>query len=146
MTTCNHALYAIVDVFSQYYDSLAPILLPNVYQQLYWCVQQGNEQLARSSINCLENLILSNGEKFTPEMWERTVKLLVDIFHCSMLSESGGEGESDSPRSVSVEEGQETGPKSPTGEPKGANQPQQDSVLLSSITRCIIQMEVGDFW
>ncbi len=84
MTTCNHALYAIVDVFSQYYDSLAPILLPDIYQQLFWCVQQGNEQLARSAINCLENLVLTNGEKFTEEMWERTVQLLIDIFHCSM--------------------------------------------------------------
>ena len=84
MTTCNHALYALVDVFTQYYDSLAPILLPNVYQQLFWCVQQGNEQLARSGINCLENLIVSNGEKFTQEMWERTVELIKQIFDCSM--------------------------------------------------------------
>ena len=40
-TTCNHALYAIVDVFTQYYDVLHPILLDELYDQLRWCVNQG---------------------------------------------------------------------------------------------------------
>lgn len=40
-TTCNHALYAIVDVFTQYFDVLSPILLQDLYTQLHWCVQQG---------------------------------------------------------------------------------------------------------
>ncbi|KAK3786589.1 hypothetical protein RRG08_051749, partial [Elysia crispata] len=45
-TTCNHALYAIVDVFSQYYIQLAPLLLTDLYHMLQWCVAQDNEQLA----------------------------------------------------------------------------------------------------
>ena len=40
-TTCNHALYAIIDVFTQYYETLNPILLDDLYQMLKWCVQQG---------------------------------------------------------------------------------------------------------
>lgn len=40
-TTCNHALYAIVDVFTQYFDELADVLLKDLYHQLVWCVQQG---------------------------------------------------------------------------------------------------------
>lgn len=40
-TTCNHALYAIVDVFTQYYSTLQDVLLTDLYNQLYWCVQQG---------------------------------------------------------------------------------------------------------
>jgi brefeldin A-inhibited guanine nucleotide-exchange protein len=46
--TCNHALYAIIDVFSQFFDILEPFLLKGLYDQLHWCVQQDNEQLARS--------------------------------------------------------------------------------------------------
>ena len=46
-TTCNHALYAIVDVFTQYYDMLFAILLDDLYDQLRWCVQQGKQ--AKSS-------------------------------------------------------------------------------------------------
>lgn len=83
VTTCNHALYAIVDVFSQYYSSLGPLMLPEVYRQLFWCVQQGNEQLAKSTINCMENLVVFNGEQFTEEMWAQTVDQLERIFDCS---------------------------------------------------------------
>jgi len=40
-TTCNHALYSIVDVFTQYFEVLGPLLLSDLYVQLHWCVQQG---------------------------------------------------------------------------------------------------------
>lgn len=40
-TTCNHALYAICDVFTQYFESLNGLLLDDILAQLYWCVQQG---------------------------------------------------------------------------------------------------------
>ncbi|XP_048255616.1 brefeldin A-inhibited guanine nucleotide-exchange protein 1-like isoform X2 [Haliotis rufescens] len=79
-TTCNHALYAIVDVFTQYYDVLSDILLSDLYQMLHWCVQQDNEQLARSGTNCLENLVISNGIKYAPEVWEKTCRCMLDIF------------------------------------------------------------------
>ena len=44
-TTCNHALYAIIDVFTQYHDTLQPILLEPLYSQLHWCVRQGTYRL-----------------------------------------------------------------------------------------------------
>ena len=40
-TTCNHALYAMMDVFTQYFEVLYPVLLDSVLAQLLWCVQQG---------------------------------------------------------------------------------------------------------
>lgn len=40
-TTCNHALYAICDVFTQYFEALDDVLLDDILAQLYWCVQQG---------------------------------------------------------------------------------------------------------
>ncbi|XP_026283039.1 brefeldin A-inhibited guanine nucleotide-exchange protein 1 isoform X2 [Frankliniella occidentalis] len=79
-TTCNHALYAIIDVFTQYFDTLGPLLLGDLYSQLHWCVQQDNEQLARSGTNCLENLVISNGLKFNEETWDKTCQCMVDIF------------------------------------------------------------------
>ncbi|KAK6645643.1 Brefeldin A-inhibited guanine nucleotide-exchange protein 1 [Polyplax serrata] len=83
-TTCNHALYAIVDVFSQYFDMLGPMLLEDLYLQLLWCVQQDNEQLARSGTNCLENLVISNGSKFSSETWNKTCRCVVDIFNSTV--------------------------------------------------------------
>ncbi|XP_055713597.1 brefeldin A-inhibited guanine nucleotide-exchange protein 1 [Phlebotomus papatasi] len=86
-TTCNHALYAIVDVFTQYFDILGPLLLHDLYTQLHWCVQQNNEQLARSGTNCLENLVISNGLKFTSETWDSTCQCMLDIFNNTLPSE-----------------------------------------------------------
>lgn len=130
-TTCNHALYAIVDVFTQYYVVLQDVLLTDLYEQLYWCVEQGtftcsniqythaanlktelifsflsltvlyerlalcyarslfvyiidNEQLARSGTNCLENLVISNGVKFSEAVWEETCQCIVKIFHTTI--------------------------------------------------------------
>ncbi|XP_076440296.1 brefeldin A-inhibited guanine nucleotide-exchange protein 1-like isoform X2 [Babylonia areolata] len=83
-TTCNHALYAIVDVFSQFYDTLYPILLDDLYQMLKWCVQQDNEQLARSGTNCLENLVISNGNKFSSAVWDNTCACMLDIFQSTI--------------------------------------------------------------
>ena len=40
-TTCNHALYAMMDVFTQFFEVLAPVLLNEVLSQLLWCVEQG---------------------------------------------------------------------------------------------------------
>lgn len=79
-TTCNHALYAIVDVFTQYFDVLGPLLLRDLFTQLHWCVQQDNEQLARSGTNCLENLVISNGLKFTQVTWDETCECMLNIF------------------------------------------------------------------
>ncbi|XP_057662143.1 brefeldin A-inhibited guanine nucleotide-exchange protein 1 isoform X1 [Diorhabda carinulata] len=85
-TTCNHALYAIVDVFTQYFDMLGPLLLEELYSQLHWCVQQDNEQLARSGTNCLENLVNSNGNKFNQKTWEKTCQCMLDIFNSTLPS------------------------------------------------------------
>ncbi|XP_041273718.1 brefeldin A-inhibited guanine nucleotide-exchange protein 2 isoform X3 [Onychostruthus taczanowskii] len=79
-TTCNHALYAICDVFTQFYEALHEILLPDILAQLHWCVKQDNEQLARSGTNCLENLVILNGQKFSPEVWGQTCNCMLEIF------------------------------------------------------------------
>lgn len=83
-TTCNHALYAIVDVFTQYYSVLGDLLLDDLYSQLHWCVQQDNEQLARSGTNCLENLVISNGMKFSSDTWNKTCDCMLDIFKTTL--------------------------------------------------------------
>ncbi|CAH8676641.1 unnamed protein product [Schistosoma rodhaini] len=79
-TTCNHTLFSVVDIFTQFYDVLHDILLDDIYQQLRWCCLQEHEQLARSGTSCLETLILSSGKRFNDKIWESTVNLIVDLF------------------------------------------------------------------
>uniref|UniRef100_A0A673XYM4 ARF guanine nucleotide exchange factor 1 n=1 Tax=Salmo trutta TaxID=8032 RepID=A0A673XYM4_SALTR len=103
-TTCNHALYAISDVFTQYFETLSDVLLDDILSQLYWCVQQDNEQLARSGTNCLENVVILNGEKFTPETWDKTCNCMLDIFKTTIphalltWRQAGAEGDPMTPQ------------------------------------------------
>lgn len=48
------------------------------------CVTQENEQLARSGVNCLENLVISNGPKLDHATWERICCCVNDIFHLTL--------------------------------------------------------------
>lgn len=86
-TTCNHALYAIVDVFTQYFEELHDVLLDDMCAHLVWCVKQDSEQLARSGVNCLENLVVSNGQKFTPDIWSTISECVRSIFDSSIPHE-----------------------------------------------------------
>lgn len=53
-TTCNHALFAIVDVFTQYYETLGPLLMDDVFVQLQWCITQGRA-VQRNDLNASKN-------------------------------------------------------------------------------------------
>ncbi|VDD77898.1 unnamed protein product [Mesocestoides corti] len=86
-TTCNHALYSVADIFSQFYDHIGDTLLSNLYEQLKWCCLQDHEQLARSGTSCLETVVLTNGPKFDDEKWTMTVNLLVDLFKTTVPHE-----------------------------------------------------------
>ncbi|CAG2172912.1 unnamed protein product [Oppiella nova] len=86
-TTCNHALYSVIDVFTQYFDTLSPLLLSDVYSQLLWCVRQQNEQLARSGTNCLENLVISCGMKYTEQTWLKTADCILEMFESTLPQE-----------------------------------------------------------
>ena len=59
-TTCNHTLYAMTDVFNEFFDKLSPILLTDLLDQFRWCLVQENDQLSKSAVSCLENLVLTN--------------------------------------------------------------------------------------
>lgn len=66
-TTCNHALYAICDVFTQYFEALNDVLLDDILAQLYWCVQQGGCAAALHSSK--PRLKTASGFlKFTPSL------------------------------------------------------------------------------
>uniref|UniRef100_A0A8C5PJT0 ARF guanine nucleotide exchange factor 1 n=1 Tax=Leptobrachium leishanense TaxID=445787 RepID=A0A8C5PJT0_9ANUR len=101
-TTCNHALYAISDVFTQYFEVLSDVLLDDIFSQLYWCVQQDNEQLARSGTNCLENVVILNGEKFTLEIWDKTGNCMLDIFKTTIPHACSFSQDSVSQKSVDI--------------------------------------------
>lgn len=50
----------------------------SICEQFYFV---DNEQLARSGVNCFENLILSNGEKFSAETWQLSCDTVIKVFN-----------------------------------------------------------------
>jgi len=43
-----------------------------------------NEQLARSGTNCLENFVIACGQRFTPNIWERTCACILQVFRLTL--------------------------------------------------------------
>uniref|UniRef100_A0A915PU37 SEC7 domain-containing protein n=1 Tax=Setaria digitata TaxID=48799 RepID=A0A915PU37_9BILA len=143
-TTCNHALYAVVDVFTQYYSVLSKILLSNIYEQLYWCAQQENEQLARSAINCLESLLLLNGSKFTIQMWGKTIVLIANIFNIT-LPHSLLTWEPDAVlNTFAVPNGENYQAYNDGTHQIVFNSSSSDALFTTLLVRCVVQLELVD--
>ncbi|CAB0036093.1 unnamed protein product [Trichogramma brassicae] len=147
-TTCNHALYAIVDVFSQFYDTLGPLLLEQLYAQLHWCVQQDNEQLARSGTNCLENLVISNGVKFDSDTWDKTTSCVLEIFSSTLptaLLTWKPVTNKESDMDVITGEAEHSGilKRSSSNQSIGSNsESSRAKVFAALLIRCVVQLEL----
>ncbi|XP_059050657.1 brefeldin A-inhibited guanine nucleotide-exchange protein 1 [Achroia grisella] len=137
-TTCNHALYAIVDVFTQYFDVLGTLLLEQLYSQLHWCVQQDNEQLARSGTNCLENLVISNGTKFNDDTWSNTCQIMLDIFNSTLPTTllTWKPEESDDGETPHIRHGILKKPQA------GDDVKTSNRVFNSLLIKCVVQLEL----
>ena len=84
-TTCNHALYSMTDVFNEFFHKLTPILLHDLLSQFQWCVQQENDQLSKSAVSCLENLVLTNRPKMDLETEHTVLRFLTEIITCTLI-------------------------------------------------------------
>ena len=87
-TTCNHTLYAMTDVFNEFFVKLAPLLLQDLLNQYEWCVLQDNDQLARSAASCLENLVLTNRCKMDGETEHLILKFLSELITNTLMPNS----------------------------------------------------------
>ncbi len=89
-TTCNHALYAMTDVFNEFFPRLAPILLQDMLAQYKWCLRQDNDQLARSAVACIENLVVTNRPLLSPALEVALVQFLADVVRSTAAAASDG--------------------------------------------------------
>lgn len=84
-TTCNHTLYAMTDVFNEFFPKLASLLLRDLLSQFEWCVLQDNDQLARSAASCLENLVLTNRPKMDLDTEHLILKFLAELITNTLM-------------------------------------------------------------
>lgn len=78
-TTMIQALRNMVRLFTHFFDSLE-YMLDRFLDLLALCICQENDTLARIGSNCLQQLILQNVQKFTPQHWNQIVRAFVDLF------------------------------------------------------------------
>ncbi|KAK5175846.1 guanine nucleotide exchange protein for ADP-robosylation factor [Saxophila tyrrhenica] len=78
-TTLIQALRNMISLFTHFFESLE-YMLDRFLDLLALCICQENDTLARIGSNCLQQLILQNVKKFSPEHWEKIVGAFVDLF------------------------------------------------------------------
>lgn len=136
-TTCNHALLSVVDVFYLYFDTFAAEVLPTIYEKFASCIHQDNENLARTTVNCLEDLVKRNGNRFTPEMWEQTVQLISRLFH-NTLPEALLSWDEIVPTTSNMAEFMQNGHRSPM------KNHTTDHMISEVLVHCVVQSELVD--
>lgn len=78
-TTMIQALRNMIKLFTHFFESLE-YMLDRFLDLLALCICQENDTLARIGSNCLQQLILQNVQKFTPNHWSQVVKAFVELF------------------------------------------------------------------
>lgn len=78
-TTMIQALRSMITLFTHFFKSLQ-YMLDRFLDLLILCICQENDTLARIGSNCLQQLILQNVTKFTPEHWHKIVDAFVELF------------------------------------------------------------------
>ncbi|GAB7359096.1 hypothetical protein MBLNU230_g5167t1 [Neophaeotheca triangularis] len=78
-TTMIQALRNMITLFTHFFDGLE-YMLDRFLDLLALCICQENDTLARIGSNCLQQLILQNVKRFTPEHWEKIVGAFVELF------------------------------------------------------------------
>ena len=68
-----------------FFSKLAPLLLQDLLNQFEWCVLQDNDQLARSAVSCLENLVLTNRAKMDVETEHLILKFLSELITNTLI-------------------------------------------------------------
>jgi brefeldin A-inhibited guanine nucleotide-exchange protein len=78
-TTMIQALRNMITLFTHYFDALE-CMLNRFLELLALCICQENDTIARIGSNCLQQLILQNVPKFTPDHWSQIVKAFEELF------------------------------------------------------------------
>ncbi|KAK4163366.1 hypothetical protein QBC43DRAFT_301317 [Cladorrhinum sp. PSN259] len=78
-TTMIQALRNMITLFTHYFDALE-YMLDRFLELLALCICQENDTIARIGSNCLQQLILQNVTKFTPDHWAKIVGAFCELF------------------------------------------------------------------
>ena len=85
-TTMIQALRNMITLFTHFFDALE-YMLDRILKLLALCICQENDTIARIGSNCLQQLILKNVKKFSPEHWAQIVGAFCELFERTTAKE-----------------------------------------------------------
>ncbi|KAL2111876.1 hypothetical protein VUR80DRAFT_9086 [Thermomyces stellatus] len=118
-TTMIQALRNMISLFTHFFDALE-YMLDRILKLLALCICQESDTIARIGSNCLQQLILRNVKKFTPEHWAQIVAAFCELFERTTAKELFSPTTLDPGANLSpVTNGQFPGSLSPAAVPAG---------------------------
>jgi brefeldin A-inhibited guanine nucleotide-exchange protein len=78
-TTMIQALRNMITLFTHYFDALE-YMLDRFLELLALCICQENDTISRIGSNCLQQLILKNVTRFSPQHWAKIVGAFCELF------------------------------------------------------------------
>ncbi|GJJ07601.1 hypothetical protein Clacol_001804 [Clathrus columnatus] len=78
-TTMIQALRDLIDLYTFYFESLERFL-DGLLDLLCVCICQENDTLSRIGASCLQQLVESNVQKLSPDLWNRIIATFVRLF------------------------------------------------------------------
>ena len=85
-TTMIQALRNMISLFTHFFDALE-YMLDRVLKLLALCICQESDTIARIGSNCLQQLVLKNVKKFTPDHWAQIVAAFCELFERTTAKE-----------------------------------------------------------
>jgi brefeldin A-inhibited guanine nucleotide-exchange protein len=122
-TTMIQALRNMITLFTHYFASLE-YMLDRFLELLELCICQENDTISRIGSNCLQQLILKNVTKFTPEHWKKIVGAFCELFERTTAYQLFTAANTASPAALSMPpNGMEfSGGTSPSAEPPAGDE------------------------
>eukprot|EP00049_Salpingoeca_infusionum_P023789 m.13862 g.13862 ORF g.13862 m.13862 type:complete len:1705 (+) comp6055_c0_seq1:251-5365(+) len=156
-TTCTHTLRSIVDVVSQFFDTVQDCVVVDLLGLLRWCCTRDNEPLARAGAECLHILVMNNGNAFTDSTWDHTVDTLAELFETTRpveLFRFGDKAQSQPPSPTKQQDGdaqgvegaeqeaQETKKEKPSEKQVVAARRAQQQLFSTIVIKSVVQLEL----
>ncbi|PKS05969.1 hypothetical protein jhhlp_007802 [Lomentospora prolificans] len=85
-TTMIQALRNMIGLFTHFFSALE-YMLDRILKLLALCICQENDTIARIGSNCLQQLILKNVKKFSPDNWAQIVGAFCELFERTTAKE-----------------------------------------------------------
>jgi len=86
-TTCFSAFHLLIEIFSQYYDSLAELVFSDLLELISHAMKQDDDRVASIGVACYVSFVNSIEQHPSAERWQDIINVLVQAIATSSLDQ-----------------------------------------------------------